>query len=157
MCGCSIGQSTSTRSRIHASASSFHSGSVHRTSGAYGAIVAPVAGRKVLVVTTVVADEAALRRELADAEEVRVVAPATKVSWLEWLTNAEDDARAEAARAAESVAAAVGEGARVEVDDTSRNPDAAEDVADALRQFPADEIVVLTDAGEIGRASCRER
>jgi hypothetical protein len=102
----------------------------------------------VLVVTTVAAGEAELRRELADAEEVRVVAPAARISKLDWLTNAEDDARVEARDAAEQVAQAVGNQASVHVDPTSQNTDAAEDVADALRTFEADEIVVLTRSGE---------
>ncbi len=105
-------------------------------------------GRKVLVVTTVAADESELRDELAGADEIRVVAPAAKISWLDWLTNAEDDARREAADTAAQVAAAVGGEARVQVDETSRNTDAAADVADALRTFAADEIVVLTRTGE---------
>jgi hypothetical protein len=107
-----------------------------------------MAGKKVLVVTTVAADESELRDELADADEIRVVAPAAKVSWLGWLTNAEDDARREAEQAAAQVAEAVGGEAQVEVDPTSQNTDAAEDVADALRNFPADEIVVLTRPGD---------
>jgi hypothetical protein len=107
-----------------------------------------MAGKKVLVVTTVAADEAKLREELAEADEIRVVAPAANVSWLSWLTNAEDDARGEAARAAAQVADALRGEARVEVDSTSQNTDAAEDVTDALRTFPADEIVVLTRPGE---------
>lgn len=107
-----------------------------------------MAGKKVLVVTTVAADESELRDELADADEIRVVAPAAKVSWLGWLTNAEDDARREAEQAAAQVAEAVAGDAHVEVDPTSQNTDAAEDVADALRNFPADEIVVLTRPGD---------
>ena len=98
--------------------------------------------------TTVAADESELRGELAGADEIRIVAPAAKIGWLDWLTNAEDDARGEAGRAAEQVAQAVGGDARVEVDTTSQNTDAGQDVADALRTFPADEIVVLTRAGE---------
>ena len=105
-------------------------------------------GKKVLVVTTVAADESELRDQLADADEIRVVAPAAKISWLDWLTNAEDDARAEAEQAAEDVADAAGGEARVQVDSTSQNTDAAQNVADALRNFPADEIVVLTQPGE---------
>lgn len=107
-----------------------------------------MAGKKVLVVTTVAADESELRDELTDADEIRIVAPAAKVSWLGWLTNAEDDARREAEQAAAQVAEAVGGEARVEVDPTSQNTDAAQDVADALRTFPADEIVVLTRPGD---------
>lgn len=105
-------------------------------------------GKKVLVVTTVAAEESELRNELADADEIRVVAPAAKISRLDWLTNAEDDARAEAEDAAEDVADAAAGDARVQVDPTSQNTDAAENVADALRNFPADEIVVLTGPGE---------
>lgn len=105
-------------------------------------------GKKVLVVTTVTADESELRGELADADEIRVVAPAAKISRLDWLTNAEDDARAEAEQAAEDVADAAAGDARVQVDPTSQNTDAAENVTDALRNFPADEIVVLTRPGE---------
>lgn len=105
-------------------------------------------GKKILVVTTVAADESELRDEIAEADEIRVVAPAAKLSWLGWLTNAEDDARSDAEQAAEDVADAAGGGARVEIDPTSQNTDAAENVADALRNFPADEIVVLTRPGE---------
>ena len=105
-------------------------------------------GKKVLVVTTVAAEESELRGELADADEIRVVAPAAKISWLDWLTNAEDDARAEAGEAAEDVADAAGGEAQVRVDSTSQNTDAAQNVADALRNFPADEIVVVTRPGE---------
>jgi hypothetical protein len=102
----------------------------------------------VLVVTTTVADEGELRDELAGADDVRIVAPAAKVSRLAWLTGAEDDARAEADRAAQSAAeAALGE-ADVVVDPTSQNTDAAQDVDDALRTFHPDEVVVVTRSGE---------
>lgn len=105
-------------------------------------------GKKVLVVTTVAADESELRGELTDADEIRFVAPAARISRLDWLTNAEDDARAEAEDAAEEVADAAAGEAQVQVDPTSQNTDAAENVADALRNFPADEIVVLTRPGD---------
>jgi hypothetical protein len=107
-----------------------------------------VAGKRLLVVTTTVAEEPELHDAIADADEVRVVAPAAKVSRLAWLTGAEDDARAEADRAAQSVAeAALGE-ADVSVDPTSQNTDAAQDVDDALRTFHPDEVVVVTRGGE---------
>jgi hypothetical protein len=101
---------------------------------------------KILVIATVAADESVLRAQLRAAipegAEVRVVAPATKVSTLDWLTNAEDDARGEAVAAAERTADAL-EGEAVTVDRTSHNTDAAQNIADALRLFGPDEIVVV--------------
>jgi hypothetical protein len=107
-----------------------------------------VTGKRVLVVITTVADESELRDELAGADEVRVVAPAAKVSRLAWLTGAEDDARVEADRAAQSAAEAALGQASVEVDPTSQNTDAAQDVNDALTTFNPNEVVVVTRAGE---------
>jgi hypothetical protein len=102
----------------------------------------------VLVVTTTVVDQSDLGEALADADEVRVVAPAAKVSRLAWLTGAEDDARAEADLAAQTAAEAALGQASVEVDPTSQNTDAAQDVDDALRTFDPDEVVVVTRAEE---------
>jgi hypothetical protein len=109
--------------------------------------------RNVLVVTTVLADEADLGRELrgllgGEEAVVRVVAPAAKLSWLDWLTNDEDRARAQARHAAERTAEAIGGDAQVRIDRTSQDSDAAQAVEDALRNFRADEIVVLTRPGE---------
>jgi hypothetical protein len=113
--------------------------------------VGGMAAKRVLVVTTAVPDEARLREHLGDAipdgAEVRVVSPATNVSTLDWLTNAEDDARGDAAEAAQRTVEALEGDAVVEVDRTSQNTDAAENIGDALRQFPADEIVVVTSPG----------
>jgi hypothetical protein len=103
-----------------------------------------MAGKRVLVIATEAPDDAALREQVGDADEVRVVTPAAKVSKLDWLTGDEDDARAEAAETAEQVAGAVGG----EVDRTSQNTDAAQDVEDAVRTFQPDEIVVYTGSGD---------
>jgi hypothetical protein len=97
-----------------------------------------MAGRRVLVVATEPPDEAALREQVGDAEEIRVVTPAAQVSRLEWLTSDEDDARAQAAETAEQIAEAIGG----EVDRTSQTTDAAANVKDAVRTFRPDEIVV---------------
>jgi hypothetical protein len=97
-----------------------------------------MAGKRVLVVATEPPDEAALREQVGDADEIRVVTPAAKVSRLAWLTGAEDDARAEATATAEQIAESI-DG---EVDRTSQNSDAAADVEDAVRTFRPDEIVV---------------
>jgi hypothetical protein len=103
-----------------------------------------MAGKRVLVVATEPPDEAALREQVGDADEIRVVTPAAKVSRLTWLTGAEDDARAEAVETAEQIAEAIGG----EVDRTSQNTDAAQDVEDAVRTFRPDEIVVHTGSDE---------
>jgi ABC-type sugar transport system substrate-binding protein len=105
-------------------------------------------GKRALVVTTVPADESSLREALPDADEIRVVAPAADVSFLQWLTNDEDDARRRADEAAERVASAAGGDAKVEIDRTSESTDAAQAIRDALRDFPADEIVVVTRPGD---------
>lgn len=103
--------------------------------------------KRVLVVTTVPAEPSELRESISDADEIRVVAPAADVSFLEWLTNDEDEARREAEEAAERVAAAADD-ARVEVDRASQDTDAAQAIRDGLRDFPADEIVVVTRPGD---------
>jgi hypothetical protein len=109
---------------------------------------------RVLIVTTGVPDPDRLRERLRDeipaGSEVRVVSPATKVSPLDWLTGDEDDARAEAAEAAERTAAVLEGAASVEVDRTSQSTDAAENVRDALREYRPDEIVVVDDPGDDG-------
>lgn len=103
---------------------------------------------RILVAATVPADETQIRKALPDADEIRVVAPATGVSFLDWLTNDEDEARREAHEAADRVAAATVDDAKVEIDRTGENTDVAESIRDALRNFPADEIVILTRPGE---------
>jgi hypothetical protein len=78
---------------------------------------------------------------------VRVVAPASDLSPLQWLATDEDEARAEAAEIAESAERAVQpEATRVgaEVGD----PDPVQAIEDALRQWPADELLVVTRPGD---------
>jgi len=81
----------------------------------------------------------------ADAN-VRVVAPAARIGKLDWLTNAEDDARSQAADAADRTASALP--GDVTIDRTGQDTEAAQAIDDALRNFPADEIVVVTAPGE---------
>jgi hypothetical protein len=104
-----------------------------------------------LVVTTTPVDESVLRdrlREHAGPDaEVRVVAPASDVSPLEWLATDEDKARGEAAevaRSAERVAEDEAAHAEAEVGDT----DPVQAIEDALRQFPAEEVLVVTPPGD---------
>jgi hypothetical protein len=108
--------------------------------------------RRLLVVTTVPAEGDVLRERVrahagAEDAEVRVVAPASDVSPLQWLASDEDEARDEAAAKAEESARAVAPEARAteaEVGDT----DPVQAIEDALRTFPADEVVVVTPPGE---------
>src|SRR5262245_34260078 len=103
---------------------------------------------RLLVVTTASAPqadvEATVRACHGDDAVVHVVAPASKLPFLNWLTNAEDDARADAARRAKAASDAVPAPSEPHVGDT----DPLQAIADALRQFAADEIVVITAPDE---------
>jgi hypothetical protein len=90
--------------------------------------------------------------------ELKVVATASDLSPLDWLANAEDDARSEAeSRAVEVGRAVAPEADRVEAEVGDTDPVQA--IEDALRTFAADELVLVTrrddDAGwlEEGTAS----
>ena len=105
--------------------------------------------RRVLVVATTSTPEAKLRERVrahaGEDAELLVVAPASKISKLDWLTNAEDDARAEAARRADEVAEAVpGDDVETRVGDS----DPVKAIEDALREFPAEELFVITRPDE---------
>jgi len=104
--------------------------------------------RNVLVVSSVPEVPPEVHEELGeDVGKVHIVAPAVKQSRLQWLTNAEDDARVEAERTAASVAQATAdEVERVEAEAGDSDPLLA--VEDALRTFDADEIVVVVRRGE---------
>ena len=107
--------------------------------------------RRLLVVTTVRADARSIRDYISqqsggESAELKIVAPAAKVSPLQWLASDEDVARAEAASVADESARAVGEEATVETE--VGDPDPVQAIEDALRTFPADEVLVLTPPGE---------
>jgi hypothetical protein len=97
-----------------------------------------------VVVTTEVADATVnefVRRSAGEDAEVRVIAPASGISRLDWLTNAEDDARADAGSLADRTAeAAPTTDVQAEVDDS----DPVKAIEDALREFPADEVLVIS-------------
>ena len=119
--------------------------------------------RRILVVTTAPVDGGALRDRVHEHAgngevELKVVATASDLSPIDWLTNAEDDARAEAeSRAGEVGHAVAPEADRVEAEVGDTDPVQA--IEDALRTFQADELVLVTrkayDAGwlEEGTAS----
>ncbi|HWB23084.1 MAG TPA: hypothetical protein VG652_09375 [Gaiellaceae bacterium] len=101
--------------------------------------------RHLLVVVNTEVPTSALRalvysRGGKDAEML-VVAPASDISRLDWLTNAEDDARAGAASLAGRTADAIPTGL---VDAQVGDSDPLNAIEDALRTFPADEILVVS-------------
>jgi len=108
--------------------------------------------RRLLVVATASVDESTLREELgrrsgAEEAEVRVVAPFSELSPLQWLANEEDEARRSAEERARSVAAAADpEASQVEAQVGADDPVQA--IEDALREFPADELIVVTRRDE---------
>ena len=92
--------------------------------------------------------------------EVRVVVPASALSRLDWLTSAEDDARAEAAARADEVAKAI---PTDHVDASVGDADPLQAIDDAVRLFAPDAVVLVTrdddeaswlesEAGESARA-----
>ena len=103
-----------------------------------------VMARRVLVVTTADLPRAEIdsivSARAGEDAEVHVVAPASKISWLDRLTNAEDDAREDAAERAEAAAAAAPAEAEPHVGDV----DPLQAIEDALRLFRADEVIVVT-------------
>ena len=107
--------------------------------------------KRLLVVATAPVEASELReclREHAGADsDVRVVAPASDVSPLKWLANDEDEARDEAAEIADRAEhAAEPVAARVEVEVGDSDPVQA--IEDALRSFPAEEVLVVTHGGD---------
>jgi GABA permease len=100
--------------------------------------------RLLVVITTEVADDVLrnlVRDRAGDDAEMFVVAPAAKISRLDWLTNAEDDARDEAASLAGKTAAAT---PTEDVEAVVGDSDPIQAIEDALRTFSADEILVVT-------------
>jgi hypothetical protein len=105
--------------------------------------------RRLLVAATASVPAAALRRSVrshaGEDAETLVVAPASDISRLDWLTNADDDARTDAAERADELAeAAPSDDVQSRVGDS----DPLKAIEDALRTFPADELIVVTLADE---------
>ena len=120
--------------------------------------------RRILVVTTAPVEGDVLRervREHAGGEEaeLRVVATASDLSPLDWLATDEDEARREAAQRAAGVEDAVAPEAG-EVDSEVGDTDPVQAIEDALRTFPADELLLVTrpddDAGWLEEGAAAE-
>jgi hypothetical protein len=102
--------------------------------------------RDVLVITSSEWPVAELRALLGDdIGELRVVVPTVRQSRLQWLTNADDDARERADDAASSIGNALPSQDTVA---SAGDPDPVLAAKDALGEFAADEIVVVTRPDE---------
>jgi nucleotide-binding universal stress UspA family protein len=116
------------------------------------------AGRRVLVVATAEATAESAQRiaTLAgSAEDVRVVVPVPSHRLDRWLS-AEDEARREAeGLLARSAGALVAAG--LPVSGSVGDPDPAQALEDELRDFAADEVVLLTDNGKDPLAKVERR
>jgi hypothetical protein len=94
--------------------------------------------RKVLVVSTVEHSEDVLRRQIKDADTIKVVVPVVRQGVLDWLAN-DERAFGHAEKVAERTAAHLpGETAEA----VAGEADVRLAIQDALATFPADEIIV---------------
>jgi hypothetical protein len=102
---------------------------------------------RVLVVATAPHPEDELRervrRDAGEGADLLVVAPASDLSFLQWLASDEDAARARAEHRARRAAEAATTAGRV-IDTRVGDADPLVAVEDALRRFDADELVVVT-------------
>jgi hypothetical protein len=100
--------------------------------------------QNVLVVLLEDGDRTELRRAISrrsdDAQNVRVVAP-TKLGTLQWLTSDEDESRADARARASTAGWLLSDQGRIDVERGDADPVLA--VEDALRTFPAEEILIV--------------
>jgi hypothetical protein len=114
--------------------------------------------RRVLILATVeVTAEAAQRVErlAAGAEDVRLVIPVPSHRLERWLS-ADDRARVEGQRwLAHSAGALVAAG--LPVSGSLGDPDPAQALEDELRDYPADEVVLVSDAGDDPLSELSER
>jgi hypothetical protein len=101
--------------------------------------------RRLLVVATASVRAADLRKSVrahaGEDVEMLVIAPASDISRLGWLTNAEDDARTDATERADELAEAA---PTDDVESRVGDSDPVQAIEDALGTFPADELIVVT-------------
>jgi hypothetical protein len=115
-----------------------------------------MATRNVLLVALDPVPDDEVRHAIAERNDgaevnVHVVAPTANAGKFQWLTGADDEARAEAAELAEHTAEAVD----AEVDTEVGEHDPVLAVEDALALFPADEILVAGTPDEKTAAGLR--
>ena len=109
-----------------------------------------MARRVIVVPTASIPDEllqTVVRAHAGTDAEIHVVAPASNISRLDWLTNAEDGAREEAQALADDTAETV---PTENVEALVGDSDPLQAIEDALRTFPADEVIIITMPDESG-------
>lgn len=98
-----------------------------------------------MVVARSEVDRKALESVLSSGDELHVVVPAVEQSRLQWLTNDEGDARAEAERVGE----AIGDAAPADTSSVEVKPDTASQlVLDAIAEYNPDRVIVAVREGE---------
>jgi hypothetical protein len=116
--------------------------------------------RRLLVVATASVPATDLRTSVlahgGEDAELLVVAPASDISRLDWLTNADDEARTDAAERADELAQAAPSD---DVESRVGDSDPVKAIEDALGTFAADELIVVTlpdeDAGWLEKGSAK--
>ena len=102
--------------------------------------------RNVLVISTVERSDDVLREAIGgEIDELHVVVPTVKQSRLDWLANADDDTRERAEEAAARIGDAVASNTTTA---SAGDSDPLLAAADALREFGADEVLVITRPDE---------
>jgi hypothetical protein len=100
---------------------------------------------RVVVIASGELDQGALDAVVAPGDELHLLVPAVEQSRLDWLTNDEDEARAEARR----LARRIGKSARAEVASVEVKPDSPSQVVrDAIAEHAPDRVVVALRDGE---------
>jgi len=100
---------------------------------------------RVVVVSSSQLDKQALWGVVSSDDELHVVVPVVKQSRLQWLTNDEDKARAEA----QAVGEAVAKDAPADASDVDVKPDPPQQVVrDAIAEHQPDRVVVALRDGE---------
>jgi hypothetical protein len=100
---------------------------------------------RVVVVSSSQLDKQALWGVVSSDDELHVVVPVVKQSRLQWLTNDEDKARAEA----QAVGEAVAKDAPADASDVDVKPDSPQQVVrDAIAEHRPDRVVVALRDGE---------
>jgi hypothetical protein len=118
-----------------------------------------MAARRVLIIANEAPADPAelpegLRKEILEADEVRVVAPILTTRLQSWASDI-DAAAVEADVRMNAIVGSISEGGQAGARGDIGDEDPRQAVADALAQFPADALIVSVHPPDV--ANCRER